>query len=221
MKIAKTDDYYLFSNEDGEYHLSIKDFEELGEDKATELAKAEIAKKKVVGRFKESTINFSQARELGFCDYGIKDFCETLNLDLNETYDILKMYELFDESKLDLLFRYIYEIHEMFGKDVFTKNEEAISNNAEYSYYYAKDVLRGRFEKGEEVISGSDYYSYWYAKDVLRRRFEKGEEAIFKSYYSYRYSLDVLKGQFEKGEEAISNNFEYNLYYMSQFRITV
>ncbi len=87
----------------------------------------------------------------------------------------------------------------------------------ENAYFYAKNVLKGRFEQGEEVISKDDYYSYYYAKDALKPlgidRFEKGEEAISKSTeYSYLYALNVLKGRFVKGEEAISKSayFSYN-----------
>jgi len=48
--------------------------------------------------------------------------------------------------------------------------EPAISKDAEYSYYYARDVIKGRFILGEAAISKDAYWSYWYARYVIKGR---------------------------------------------------
>ena len=216
MKITKNKDHYLFKNENGECHLSIEEYKKLGKHKAIEFAKSEINKKLNL-KFEGNTINFKQARELGFCEYGIEDFCAKLNLDINKEYELSYIYKLLDESKLDLIFEYTYETLKLFGEYVFKKNEEAILKNSYYSYLYAKEVLKGPFEKGEEAISRVAYYSYLYARDVLKGPFEKVEEAISRvAYYSYLYARDVLGGSFKKGEKAISKDSFYSYLYAKE-----
>ena len=56
--------------------------------------------------------------------------------------------------------------------------EQTIATNAEYSYRYARDVLKGRFELGEPVIASGALYSFWYAYEAIYGRFELGEAAI-------------------------------------------
>jgi hypothetical protein len=87
------------------------------------------------------------------------------------------------------------------------KREPAIAKSAVYSYYYAKNVLEGKFPLGEPAIAKSSEYSYWYARYVLEGKFPLGEPAIAKSAtYSYYYAIDVLKGRFPLGEPAIKLN---------------
>lgn len=45
MQITKHEGYYLFSNDDGEYHLSIDKYDELGHEASIDLAIDEIQKK--------------------------------------------------------------------------------------------------------------------------------------------------------------------------------
>jgi|TARA_R110000851_G_scaffold104148_1_gene221655 hypothetical protein len=112
MKITKNQDNYLLSNSKGEYHFSIEEYESMTPEQAAKKASDEIDKKltSTVGE----TINFSQARDLGFCEYGIKDFCEELNLDIDETYPIK---ELNKGITLRILEKYPEECLKVFGKD--------------------------------------------------------------------------------------------------------
>lgn len=88
-------------------------------------------------------------------------------------------------------------------KEIFSL-EKLISESYFFSFYYATEVLKGRFLLGESVIAMSPSYSYHYAKDVLKGRFGPGEKAISKcSMNSLRYAKDVLKGRFYLGEKAI------------------
>jgi len=76
------------------------------------------------------------------------------------------------------------------------KLEPLISKDALYSYYYARDVIKGRFILAELAIIQDAYFSYWYAIEVIEGRFELGEPVISKdSEYSYLYAEDVIKGK--------------------------
>jgi len=81
--------------------------------------------------------------------------------------------------------------------------EDIIATSDRYSYFYAKNVLRSPFPKGEDNIALT-LYSYFYAKYVLNSPFPKGEDAIARdNYYSYDYAKDILKDRFIKGEKSI------------------
>jgi hypothetical protein len=75
MEIKKLNgSVYLLKNEKGEYHLSSEKFNELGKEKAIKFAESEI-NKKLKSTYQEIDIDFARARKLGFCEYGIKEFC--------------------------------------------------------------------------------------------------------------------------------------------------
>jgi len=114
MKITKQQDNYLLSNELGEYHLSIEDYEKLGETEAIKLATKEIQKKSK-SSYGNMTINFDQALSLGFCKYGIEDFCNKLELDIDSEYSIEDL-----KTKLtpEAFLKYPSECKKLFGKDV-------------------------------------------------------------------------------------------------------
>ena len=213
MKITKKLDHYLLENEKGSYHLSFEDFDKLGESEAVKFTEKQIAKKSK--GYLSSTIDFKRANEeLGFCEFGIEDFAKKLGLDIREEYELSYIKELLKEDKLYLMFEYVNEILKLFGVDVFKKHEKTISENARYSYLYARDVLKSRFKLGEEAISRYARCSYSYARGVLKSRFELGEEAISKdAYYSYDYAKKVLKSRFELGEEAISESAPHSCWY--------
>ena len=47
------------------------------------------------------------------------------------------------------------------------KREKYIAKDAEYSYDYARDVLRGPFPLGEEAIAKDKDFAYFYARYFL------------------------------------------------------
>jgi len=51
------------------------------------------------------------------------------------------------------------------------RKENVISRDPEASYFYALEVIKGRWEKGENGISKDLFYSYLYANNVLRGPF--------------------------------------------------
>ena len=84
-----------------------------------------------------------------------------------------------------------------YDKEELKKRERAISKYTEYSYYYARYVLKGPFQKGEAAISRDAKYSYLYAIGVLKGPFPEGEEAISKDLvYADWYAERYLKADF-------------------------
>jgi len=74
--------------------------------------------------------------------------------------------------------------------------EAIISQDAYFSYYYAKHVIKGRWELGEAAISKDVYYSYLYAKHVIKGRWELVEPNISKNAQSsFYYAKYVIKGR--------------------------
>ena len=118
MNVIESKEFMLFKNDKGEYHLSHELYDELGHDKAVEQATKEIEKKYNLKFYQNKTINFEQARELGFCEYGIKDFAERLDLDINESYSITDLY-----SKIDVhtFTEYPQECLKLFTNKIFDK----------------------------------------------------------------------------------------------------
>ena len=79
---------------------------------------------------------------------------------------------------------------------------QLVHTSAEYSYLYARVILKGRFTPGEAAIAGDIWYSYQYATYVLKDRFPLGEAAIARyAVYSYQYAkrfnLKFVGGEFQ------------------------
>ena len=126
--LEKHEDHYLFKNSDGEYHISLSEYERMGRDKSLDFARAEIQKKKV-SSYSDLEIDFKRARALSFCEYGIKDFCENLNLNTSETY---KLSDLSNKLTTDIVLKYPDECLKLFGKnllDNFGGPENFLRNN--------------------------------------------------------------------------------------------
>lgn len=95
--------------------------------------------------------------------------------------------------------------------------KKAICKDAESAYKYA-EALGERFEEGENIISKNAEYSFSYAKNVLRGRFEKGENAMIESEGRSnicRNYASVTKTRFEKYEEFLAkeNNAQQIWFY--------
>jgi hypothetical protein len=114
-----------------------------------------------------------------------------------------------DQSKKT--YEYARDKNITFGEDSLEAN--IIAEDAEASYLYAKDVLKGEFKLGEKAIAKDSYLSWAYAY-LINSRFQLGEQAISQNAeYSYRYAADVLEDRFELGEHAISKSSKYSCLY--------
>jgi hypothetical protein len=111
--------------------------------------------------------------------------------------------------------RYSYFYARDVLKGPFKLGEATIAKNASNSYLYARDVLDGPFPLGEKAIAKNGWYSYYYAQDALKRRFKLGEKIIATdAFYSYFYAKNVLKGRFILGEDKIFKS-KYKPEYLS------
>lgn len=124
----------------------------------------------------------------------------------------MNLYNLHSEPESLLYFGEVTEIVPVLfwekykdNKEELKMREKAISRDAEYSYLYARIVLRGPFPLGEEAIAKSSFYSYLYAHYVLKGPFPAGEAIISKdAKYAHWYAYDVLKSPFPAGEAVIA-----------------
>lgn len=118
MKIKKQKDYIIFTNSSNqEYHLSHENFNRMGKDKSIKFVEAELKKKKNAS-YADITIDFDRARNLGFCEYGIKEFCEQLNLNIKKEYTIK---HLLNVLTVDVLMEYPFECYKLFGDAAIAK----------------------------------------------------------------------------------------------------
>ena len=89
----------------------------------------------------------------------------------------------------------------------------ALTPKEAYDMSYSNPKLRPKLER---VIATSAEFSYWYARHVLKRKpFPAGEPAIATSAeYSYYYAIDVLQRRFPAGEPALATDacmaYDYN-----------
>jgi len=156
---------------------------------------------------------YDSSSESNGSSYGLINLNEIdLNLPENKKIKDLMMKKVINNVRLPS-FAFAYFIKLMKKKD--PEIMKYVTINSQLSYYYAENILRGRFELGEEAIAKDTVYSYYYAKNIIRGRFELGEKAIAKdAYYSYDYALSVLnRKRFELGEEAIAKDARYSCYY--------
>ena len=129
MKITKNKDNVIFSNKDGEYHFSVKEYEKLGAEEAIRIACVEIRKKNRLDNYGKKEIDFKSARDLGFCEYGIKDWCSKTKIDVNKTYTIKN---LKDKLTLEAFLEYPSECRKLFGNnvlDIFGGVETVLEDN--------------------------------------------------------------------------------------------
>lgn len=106
--------HVLFKWGEHSYHMSMDQFNSMSEYEAFEFVKAEINKKEQVDQYRGKTIDFKTARELGFCEYGIKDFCSRLYLDIKQEYKISSILDMLD---VETFLEYPEECRRLMGKD--------------------------------------------------------------------------------------------------------
>lgn len=75
------------------------------------------------------------------------------------------------------------------------------------AFYYARDVIKGRWVEAEEYIKWDPKWAFYYALDVIGDRWVEAEECIMRdSKCAYKYAYNVLKDRWVEGEEFIKRN---------------
>ena len=81
-------------------------------------------------------------------------------------------------------------------------------------YYYARDVIKGRWPEAEPHIKVDPRWAYWYASDVIKGRWPEAEPYIMKnSEWAYGYARFVIKGRWPEVEPIIKVNPQFAYYY--------
>ena len=63
-----------------------------------------------------------------------------------------------------------------------------------WAYWYARNVIKGRWLEAEPVISKAAEWAYQYARNVIKGRWLEAEPVISKdSEWAYRYACNVIK----------------------------
>ena len=85
--------------------------------------------------------------------------------------------------------------------------EPMIASDPEYACYYASDVIQGRFPEGESVIANDPKWAVYYACYVLQGRWPEVEKLIASDpEWAYEYANEVIQGRWPEGEKAIASN---------------
>ena len=104
------------------------------------------------------------------------------------------------------------------------EDEPVIMRNPGEAYYYAKDVIKGRWPEAEPYIiqgaNSNDKFSIGisiivnYARDIIGGRWPEAEPVIMKNpEYAYQYARDVIGGRWPKAEPYIMKDPVWALFY--------
>jgi hypothetical protein len=81
----------------------------------------------------------------------------------------------------------------------------------------AKEIRKAKRAIGNGKICSHPnvhYWAYWYARNIIKGKWPEGEEAIKKHpASSYRYAYYVIKGRWPEGEEIISTDIGWHRIY--------
>jgi len=89
--------------------------------------------------------------------------------------------EFYDPNKIPTdpinVHEYAYQYYKKTGKRCY-KVEHIIMEDPTLAYWYALNVIEGRWEEAEPYIMKSPADAYWYAKDVIKGRWPEAEHII-------------------------------------------
>jgi len=87
------------------------------------------------------------------------------------------------------------------GEDAVLGHDRA----SEWMYWYAKNVIRGRWLEAEGIICQSAEWATWYAGYVIKGRWLEAEEVIVKdAELADWYACNVIRGRWPDDEEVMS-----------------
>ena len=87
------------------------------------------------------------------------------------------------------------------------KLEQIIMKDAEWAYWYAKDIIKGRWLEAEPIIAHSGMFAYFYALNIIKSRWSEAEPTIIQdTYWAYLYARDVIHMRWFEAEEIIAKS---------------
>ena len=94
--------------------------------------------------------------------------------------------------------------------------EPVIAKNCVVTCGYVYHVIKGRWPEAEPVIAKNLYYACLYARDLIKGRWPEVEAMIAKyPYYACLYACDVIKGRWPEAEAVIASDPYWNNLYNS------
>ncbi len=99
--------------------------------------------------------------------------------------------------------------------------EPGIMKDPKYAYYYAYDIIKGRWKEAEPYIMKDPEYAYYYAHHVIGGRWPEAEPYIMKDPFdAYIYAKWVIKDRWPEAEHTIQTNKQDWINYKHTFNIT-
>jgi len=116
--------------------------------------------------------------------------------------EFIKLIGTVNDSNIDFVYKYTTEI---LKTNIIPEIENYALKSPERAYYYAINIVKGRWEKGEPIIMQSPEYAYDYAKNIIKGRWKEAEPCIMKNSaeWTYLYALKIIKGRWKEAEPYI------------------
>ena len=74
--------------------------------------------------------------------------------------------------------------------------ENIISTDPYYAYYYARQIINGRWLEAEKIIINDPIWAYEYAQNIIKGRWKEAENIIAKDpFYAFFYAKNIMKGK--------------------------
>jgi hypothetical protein len=100
----------------------------------------------------------------------------------------------------------------------FPKLEPIILKDVGFSYYYAKNVIKGRWPEAEHLFKNDPYYASLYAKNIIKGRWPEAEPYILEDVsLALEYAKNVIKGRWPEAEPFIKRDYLTWNYYLTKF----
>ena len=132
-------------------------------------------------------------------------------------YKIISLGELLGMDEYERAEHLLYKAIKL-GKRLDPEYEEMIKLSPIHIYFYAKDVIKGRWLEGEEYIKKDSEYAYWYARDIIKNRWLEAEPYILKNpVWTYWYIYEIIKDRWLEAEETIMKYPESAYWYAKDF----
>ena len=111
----------------------------------------------------------------------------------------------------DELYSYFYARDVIQGR--WLEAETSILQNAHTAYWYARDVIQGRWLEAEPVIATSNTYIMLYLLNVIQCRWPEAEPIIMQdSNDALLYALDIIKDRWPEAEQSIAQSCHVDIY---------
>lgn len=101
---------------------------------------------------------------------------------------------------------------------IFPEGEPAILKDPYFTFFYAKDIIKGRFPEGEKILARTPYWAHRYACEVINGRFPRGEPILLTDpQWACYYAIEALGSRFYEAEPLIAKDRLYAVQYNNRF----